>query len=29
MALKAAADFGVDLRSHDPDRTWDQAFADN
>ena len=29
MALKAAADFGVDLRNHDPRRTWDQGFADN
>jgi uncharacterized protein YndB with AHSA1/START domain len=29
MALKAAADFGVDLRSHDPARTWDQGFVDN
>jgi len=29
MALKAAADFGVDLRNHDPRRTWEQGFADN
>jgi uncharacterized protein YndB with AHSA1/START domain len=29
MALKAAADFGVDLRNHDPARTWDQRFVDN
>ena len=29
MALKAAADFGVDLRNHDPARTWDQGFVDN
>jgi uncharacterized protein YndB with AHSA1/START domain len=29
MALKAAADFGVDLRNHDPSRTWDQGYADN
>lgn len=29
MALKAAADFGVDLRTHDPQRTWDEGFADN
>ncbi len=29
MALKAAADFGVDLRNHDPERTWDQGFVDN
>lgn len=26
--LKAAADFGVDLRNHDPARTWDQRFVD-
>jgi hypothetical protein len=25
MALKAAVDFGVDLRNHDPERTWDQG----
>ena len=29
MALKAAADFHVDLRNHDPSRTWDQGYADN
>ncbi len=29
LALKAAVDFGVDLRNHDPDRTWDQRYADN
>jgi uncharacterized protein YndB with AHSA1/START domain len=29
MALKAAADFGVDLRNHDPSRTWDQKYIDN
>ena len=29
LALKAAADFGVDLRNHDPHRTWDQGFVDN
>ena len=29
MALKAVADFGVDLRNHDPTRTWDQGFVDN
>lgn len=28
MALKAAADFGVDLRNHDPTRTWDQGYVD-
>lgn len=26
--LKAWLVFGVDLRSHDPDRTWDRGFAD-
>ncbi|HYN87264.1 MAG TPA: SRPBCC domain-containing protein [Ardenticatenaceae bacterium] len=29
LALKAAVDFGVDLRNHDPERTWDQGYADN
>lgn len=29
LALKAAADFGVDLRNHDPARTWDKGYADN
>lgn len=29
LALKAAADFDVDLRNHDARRTWDQEFADN
>jgi uncharacterized protein YndB with AHSA1/START domain len=29
LALKAAADFGVDLRGHDPERSWDQGYADN
>jgi len=29
MALKATVDFGVDLRNHDPSRTWDQGYADN
>jgi uncharacterized protein YndB with AHSA1/START domain len=28
LALKVAADFGVDLRNHDPTRTWDQGFVD-
>jgi len=26
--LKAAVDFGVDLRNHDPERTWQRGFAD-
>ena len=29
MALKAAVDHGIDLRNHDPRRTWDQGFVDN
>lgn len=29
LALKAAVDFGVDLRNHHPDRNWDQRYADN
>ncbi len=29
MALKAAVDFGVDLRGHDPERSWDQGYVEN
>ena len=29
LALKAAVDFNIDLRNHDPDRTWDQGFCNN
>ena len=29
MALKARADFGVDLRNHDPRRSWAQGYPDN
>ena len=29
LALKAAVDFGVDLRNHDAERTWDDGFVDN
>ena len=29
MALKASVDFGVDLRNHDPKRTWDDGYAEN
>ena len=29
MALKASADFGVDLRNHDPKRTWDEGYVEN
>lgn len=28
LAFKAAADLGVDLRSHDPARTWERRFVD-
>lgn len=29
LALKAACDFGIDLRNHDARYTWDKGFADN
>lgn len=29
MALKASVDFGVDLRNHDPKRTWDEGDVEN
>jgi uncharacterized protein YndB with AHSA1/START domain len=29
MTLKAAVDFSVDLRNHDPHRTWLQGYAEN
>ncbi|HSG15122.1 MAG TPA: SRPBCC domain-containing protein [Anaerolineae bacterium] len=29
MALKAAIDFGVDLRNHDDGRSWDSGYVDN
>jgi uncharacterized protein YndB with AHSA1/START domain len=29
FALKGYVDFGIDLRNHDPARTWDQGFVDN
>lgn len=29
LTLKAAVDFGVDLRNHDASRTWFDGFADN
>jgi hypothetical protein len=29
LGLKAACDFGVDLRNHDPGRQWDQGYVDN
>jgi hypothetical protein len=28
LALKAAVDHGIDLRNHDPRRTWDRGYAD-
>ena len=29
MTLKAAADYSIDLRNHDPNRTWEQGYAEN
>lgn len=29
MALKAALDFGVDLRNHSVERTWNDGYVDN
>lgn len=29
MALKAAVEFSIDLRNHDPRRTWDRGFVEN
>ncbi len=29
LAMKASVDFGVDLRNHDPKRTWFDGYADN
>ena len=29
MAMKGYVDFGIDLRNHDPNRTWFQGFVDN
>ncbi len=29
LAMKAAVDFGIDLRNHDPERTWARGYADN
>lgn len=28
LPLKAAVDHGIDLRNHDPNRTWDQRYVD-
>ena len=29
LAMKAAVDFGIDLRNHHPERTWDNGYLDN
>lgn len=29
LTLKARADHGVDLRNHDPERTWSEGYVDN
>ena len=29
MALKASVDYEIDLRNHDPERSWDAGYADN
>jgi len=29
MAMKAAVDFGVDLRNHNAKRMWNDLYADN
>lgn len=29
LAMKAAVDHGVDLRNHDPARTWQRGYVDN
>jgi uncharacterized protein YndB with AHSA1/START domain len=29
LNLKAQADFGIDLRNHDPERTWSRGYVDN
>ncbi|MEQ9423081.1 MAG: hypothetical protein RJQ09_01590 [Cyclobacteriaceae bacterium] len=29
MCMKAAVDFGVDLRNHNSNKTWDQGFINN
>ncbi|MEM0117038.1 MAG: SRPBCC domain-containing protein [Conexivisphaerales archaeon] len=29
MSMKAAADFGIDLRNHDTKRTWNNGYCDN
>lgn len=29
LALKAAADYNIDIRNHDSTRTWDEGYVDN
>lgn len=29
MAMKAAVDFGIDLRNHHPERIWENGYLDN
>jgi len=29
MALKVSVDFDIDLRNHDPQRTWDKGYVEN
>lgn len=29
MTLKAAVEYSVDLRNHDPDRSWDEGYVEN
>ncbi|OLS22643.1 MAG: hypothetical protein HeimC3_29170 [Candidatus Heimdallarchaeota archaeon LC_3] len=29
LNLKAAVDYGIDLRNHDKSKTWDEGFCDN
>ncbi len=29
MAMKAAVDYDVDLRNHDPSQAWGTGYADN
>jgi uncharacterized protein YndB with AHSA1/START domain len=29
MAMKAAVDFGIDLRNHNPSRVWENGYLDN
>ena len=29
LSLKAAVDFDIDLRTHDPERDWDVGYVEN